>query len=63
MAVQYMASANKGLDFFHVVEENEDRFKLWTGFGNYGIFTIEEVEVEMDQDNIVKNLTALFARE
>ena len=28
MAVQYMASANKGLDFFHVVEENEDRFKL-----------------------------------
>jgi len=61
MVVQYMASANKGLDFFHVVEENEDRFKLWTGFGSYGIFTIEEVE--MDQDNIVKNLTALFARE
>ena len=27
MAVQYMG-ANKGLDFFHVVEENEDRFKL-----------------------------------
>jgi hypothetical protein len=51
----------QGLDFFHVVEENEDRFKLLTGFDNYGIFTIEEVE--MDQDNTVKNMRALFARE
>jgi hypothetical protein len=51
----------QGLDFFHVLEENEDRFKLLTGFDNYGIFTIEEVE--MDQDNTVKNMRALFARE
>jgi hypothetical protein len=28
------------------VTEKEDRFKLWTGFDNCGIFTIEEGEMD-----------------
>lgn len=44
---QYMGSASKGLGFFHIdVEEKENRFKLWTGFDNCGIFTVEEGELD-----------------
>jgi hypothetical protein len=55
---QYMGSSNRGLGFFHVdVEEKPDRFKLWTGFDNYGVFTIEGV---ISQEDIIKNLKMLF---
>lgn len=62
VAMQYMGSANKGLRFFHVdVEEKQDRFKLWTGFDNCGVFTIEEGV--MSQEDILKNLKDLFDKD
>lgn len=57
-----MGSANRGLGFFHVdVEERADRFKLWTGFDNCGVFTIEEGT--MSQEDIIKELRRLFDQE
>jgi len=54
-----MGSACKGLGFFHVnVSLDEDRFKLWNGFENCGVFTIEEGE--MDQETIMRYLRELF---
>ena len=39
--VQFMGSSCKGLGFFHVdVSPDDDRFKLWNGFENCGVFTI-----------------------
>jgi hypothetical protein len=59
IAAQFMGSANRGLGFFHIdVEEKADRFKLWTGFDNCGVFTIEEGV--MSQEDIIKNLKMLF---
>lgn len=59
---QFMGSSNRGLGFFHVdVEEKPDRFKLWTGFDNCGVFTIEEGV--MSQEDIIKNLRMLFEQE
>ena len=57
--VQFMGSSCKGLGFFHVdVSPDDDRFKLWNGFENCGVFTIEEGE--MDQETILRNLRELF---
>lgn len=62
MAVQYLGTANKGLGFFHVdVEEKEDRFKLWTGFDNCSIFTVEVGE--LDQDSIIEHLKHVFDKD
>jgi len=40
------------------VSPEDDRFKLWNGFENCGVFTIEEGE--MDQETILRNLRVLF---
>lgn len=57
--VQYMGSANKGSGFLHIdVAPLEERFKLWTGFDNCGVLTIEEGA--MDQDTLLKHLRGLF---
>jgi hypothetical protein len=54
-----MGSACKGLGFFHVnVSQDESRFKLWTGFDNCGVFSIEEGE--MDEETILRYLRELF---
>jgi len=37
---------------------NDDRFKLWNGFENCGVFTIEEGK--MDQETILRYLRELF---
>jgi hypothetical protein len=59
VAVQFMGSASKGLGFFHVdVEEKENRFKLWNGFDNCGVFTIEDDE--LDQEGIISHLRKVF---
>lgn len=57
--VQFMGSASKGLGFFHLdVSQDEDRFKLWSGFDNCGVFTIEEGE--MDQETLLKHIKVQF---
>jgi hypothetical protein len=54
-ASQFYGSANKGLGFYHInVEPSEERFKHWKGFDNYGVFTIEEGE--MDEEGVLKTL-------
>lgn len=58
IATQYMGIANKGLGFFHIDVEKSDRFKLWIGFDNCGVFTIKEGT--MSQKDIIKNLKMLF---
>jgi hypothetical protein len=59
VAAQYLGSSNRGLGFFHVdVEEKANRFKLWTGFDNCAVFTIEEGT--MSQEDIINNLKRLF---
>jgi hypothetical protein len=59
VAVQFMGSASKGLGFFHVdVEEKENMFKLWNGFDNCGVFTIEDDE--LDQEGIISHLRKVF---
>jgi hypothetical protein len=45
-AAQYMGSASKGLGFLHLDVEEENRFKLWTGFDNCEIFTIKDGELD-----------------
>ncbi|CAL5054326.1 unnamed protein product [Urochloa decumbens] len=46
-AVQYYSSANKGLGFYHVdVAKREGRFRHWARFDNFGVFTIEDGELE-----------------
>lgn len=54
-----MGSANKGLGFLHIdVVQDESRFKLWTGFDNCGVLTIEEGE--MNHDTLLGHLRGLF---
>jgi hypothetical protein len=54
-AAQYYGSANKGLGFYHInVESGPDRFKHWKGFDNYGVFTIEEGD--MDEEEVLRTL-------
>jgi hypothetical protein len=54
-AAQFYGSANKGLGFYHInVESSEERFRHWKGFDNYGVFTIEEGE--MDEEGVLKTL-------
>lgn len=54
-----MWSANKGLGFIHIdVEERENRFKLWNGFENCGIITIEDGFLE--KEDIVAHLKKVF---
>ena len=51
----FLGSANSGLGFHHVdVEAREGRFRHWKGFDNYGVFVIEEGE--MNEEGIVENL-------
>jgi len=58
--MKYMGTANKSLRFFHVVEK-EDRFKLWIGFDNCGVFTTEEGVMSLE--DILKNLKDLFDKD
>lgn len=61
-AAQFFGSANSGLGFYHIdVEEREDRFKHWSGFDNYGIFTVEEGE--LDEEGVLQALRELCDRD
>lgn len=54
-----MGSASDGLGFFHIdLVPGEERFKLWSGFDNCGVLTVEEGE--MDQDTLLKHLRDIF---
>lgn len=55
LAAQYYGSANRGLGFHHIdVVTREGRFKHWAGFENYGVFTIEEGN--LNEEEIIKTL-------
>lgn len=57
--VEFLRSASHGLGFFHVnVKEKENRFKLWTGFDNFGIFVLESGC--LDQEGIISHLKRFF---
>lgn len=63
MAAQYYGSANRGLGFYHIdVEPRDDnRFSHWIGMDNFGVFTIEEGEI--DEEGILENLRELVDRD
>ncbi|CAO2145197.1 unnamed protein product [Urochloa humidicola] len=47
---QYHGSAASGLGFYHIdVSPREGRFKHWSGFDNYGVFTVEEGELTEEE--------------
>jgi hypothetical protein len=61
-AAQYYGSTNKGLGFYHIdVAPRPSRFKHWTGFDNFGVFTVEEGE--LGEEEIVQTLKAQIDRE
>ncbi|KAG0531040.1 hypothetical protein BDA96_05G240100 [Sorghum bicolor] len=62
-AAQYYGSANRGLGFYHIdVEPRDDnRFSHWLGMDNFGVFTIEEGEI--DEEGILENLRELVDRD
>lgn len=61
-AAQYNGSANKGLGFYHIdVEARGDKFSHWTGMDNFGVFTIEEGDI--DETGILGNLRVLFNKD
>ncbi|CAN6381129.1 unnamed protein product [Urochloa humidicola] len=55
LAAQYYGSANDGLSFYHIdVAARQNRFRHWSGFDNYGVFTIEEGE--LTKEDVIQTL-------
>jgi hypothetical protein len=54
-AAQFYGSANKGLGFYHIdVAPRGGRFRHWSGFDNFGVFTIEEGD--LSEEEVVQTL-------
>lgn len=59
---EFLGSASVGLGFFHVnVEPKHNRFKLWSGYDNCCIFTVEKGSV--DQEGIISHLKLVFDKD